>query len=152
MCRIFALPQIGISRVVRLPLNDETMHPRVPPRLWRGSRTMPGSPRSETPIIDSSQCFQRNFSSLSNFRDGFDSRIQFSKLLRLGRSFRFLAFVRLKFSIVFFEHLLVTSLNLCQCFESSEVFKWCVNFTFSSSKFINFFSNLIIVERHLIFY
>ena len=52
MCRIFALLQILIRRVVRLPLNNKTMNPRVPPRLWRGSRTMPGSPRSETPIVD----------------------------------------------------------------------------------------------------
>jgi hypothetical protein len=43
--------QILIRSVVRLPLRDETMHPRVPPRLWRSSRTMPGSPRSETSIV-----------------------------------------------------------------------------------------------------
>ena len=38
--------------VVRLPLSGETMNPRIPPRLWRGSWTMPCSPRSESPIVD----------------------------------------------------------------------------------------------------
>jgi hypothetical protein len=143
------LTQISIRRVVRLPLNDETMHPCVPPRLWRSSRTMPGSPRSETPIIDSSQCFQRNFSSLSNFREGFDSRIQFSKLLRVGRSFRFLTFICLKLSIVFLEHLCVPCFDFTESLETPEIFERCVLFTLCPTKFCNLSGNLSIGERHL---
>ena len=46
------LPQILISRVIRLPLNYKTMHSRIPPRLWRSARSVSGSPRGETSIID----------------------------------------------------------------------------------------------------
>jgi len=128
------------------------MYPRVPPRLWRSARTMPGSPRSETPIIDSSQCFQRNFSSLSNFREGFDSWIHFSKPLRVGGSLRFLSFVRLKLSIVFLEHLRVPCFDFTESLETSEILEGCVLFALCTTKLCNLFGNLSICERHLTIY
>jgi hypothetical protein len=93
--------QILIRRVVRLPLSDEAVYPSIPPRLWRGSRTMPGSPRGETPIVDRLEGLQRHASSLSNFRERFDSWVHLSKLLRVGRSLCFLSLVRLEIFVVF---------------------------------------------------
>src|SRR5210317_2553895 len=107
-------PQILVSRVVRLPLRDEAVYPRVPPRLWRGSRTMPGSPRGESPIVDGLHSLQRNLSSLSNFREGFGSRIHFPKLLGVGGSFSLLSLVCTESPVVSLEHLLIACLNFSE--------------------------------------
>src|SRR5210317_224881 len=142
-------PQILVSRVVRLPLRDEAVHPRVAPRLWRGSRTMPGSPRGETPIVDRLEGLQRHASSLSNFRERFDSRIHLSKLLRVGRGLCLLSLVRLEIFVVPFEHLLVAGLNLLEGGKSPEVFEGCVDFTLLFTQFPDLLGNLSIAQRHL---
>src|SRR6056300_50507 len=99
------------------------MNPRVPPRLWRGSRTMPGSPRGESPIVDGLHSLQRNLSSLSNFREGFGSRIHLPKSLGVGGSFSFLSLVRLEKCIIFPEHLFVTRLNFPESCKPPEIFE-----------------------------
>ena len=119
--------QILICSVIRLTLRDETMYPRVPPRLWRSSRTMPGSPRSETPIVDCLESLQRNFSSLGNLWEGFGSRIHFPKSLGVLGSFGLSSLVRLEKFIIFLEHLFVTGLDLLEGGEPPEVFEGCVD-------------------------
>jgi len=125
------------------------MHSRVSPRLWRGSRTMPGSPRGETPIVDRFECFQRHASSLSNFRERFGSRIHLSKLLRVGRGLCLLSLVRLEIFVVSPEHLLVTGLDLTQGGEPPEIFERCVNLALRFTQFPNLLGNLSIAQRHL---
>jgi hypothetical protein len=127
------------------------MNPSVSPRLWRGSRTMPSSPRSETPIVDRLECLQRHASSLSNFRERFDPWVHLSKLLRVGRSLCFLSLVRLEVFVVPFEHLLVASLDLSQGSESPEIFEGCVDLTLRFTQFPNLLGNLSIAQRHLTF-
>jgi hypothetical protein len=141
--------QICIRSVIRLALSGKTMHPRVPPRLWRSSRTMPGSPRSETPIVDCLESLQRNFSSLSNFREGFGSRIHFPKSLGVGGSFGLSSPVRLEIFIVPLEHLFVSGFNVRQRFESPEVLERCVYLTLLFTQLTNLPGNLSISERHL---
>src|SRR6056300_76434 len=142
-------PQILISRVIRLPLRDEAVHSRVPPRLWRGSRTMPGSPRSESPIVHGLEGLQRHASSLSNFRERFDSWVHLSKLLRVGRSFCFLSLVSLEVFVVSLEHLFVAGLNLREGGESPDIFKGCVDFTLLFTQFPDLLGNLSIAQGHL---
>jgi len=94
---------------------------------------MPGSPRSEPPIIDGLYDFQRNLSSLRNFREGFSSRIHLPKLLGVGGSLGFLSRICSELGVVFFEHFSVSHFNFSECFETSEIFKWSVNFSLSPS-------------------
>ena len=143
------IPKVFVSRVVRLPLSDETMNPSIPPRLWRGSRTMPGSPRGETPIVHRLEGLQRHASSLSNFRERFGSRIHLSKPLRVGRSLCLLSLVRLEVFVVSPEHLLVAGLDLTQGDEPPEIFEGCVNLTLRFTQFPNLLGNLSIAQRHL---
>src|SRR6056300_236349 len=138
------LPQILIRRIVGLPLRDEAVYPSIPPRLWRGSRTMPGSPRSESPIVHRLEGLQRHASSLSNFRERFDSWVHLSKLLRVGRSFCFLSLVRLESFIVSLEHLFVAGLDLLEGGESPEIFKGCIDLTFGFTQLPNLLGNLSI--------
>ena len=141
--------QIRIRRVVRLPLSGKTMHPRVPPRLWRSSRSMPGSPRSESPIVDCLEGLQRNASSLRNIWQRLNTWIPFPELLGVGGSLRLSSFVCSKLGVIFFEHLLVTSFNLLESPKPPEVFEGCIDLTFCSTQFPNFSSNLSISEGHL---
>jgi len=115
-----SLPQILIRRVVGLPLSGETMDPSIPPRLWRGSRTMPGSPRSESPVVHSLHSPQRNLSSLSNFSEGFSSRIHLPKFLGVGGSFCLLSLISSELGVVPLEHLLITCLNPCESLKPPE--------------------------------
>src|SRR5210317_2279637 len=112
---------------------------------------MPGSPRGETPIVDRLEGLQRHASSLSNFRERFGSRIQFSKLLRVGRSFCFLSLVRLEKFIIFPEHLFVAGLDLLEGGEPPEVFEGCVDPTLLFTQFPNLLGNLSIAQGHLTF-
>jgi len=125
--------QITIRRIICLPLSGETMNPSICPCLGRCSWSVPGSPCSESPIVDGLHGFQRNFSSLRNFREGFSSRIHLPKLLGVGGSLGFLSRICSEFCIVFFEHFSVSHFNFSECFETSEIFKWSVNFSLSPS-------------------
>ena len=107
--------QILISRIVRLPLSGEAVHPRVPPRLWRSSRSMPGSPRSESPIVDGLHSLQRNASSLRNIWQRLNiGAVPFPELLGVGGSLRLSSFVCSELGVISLEHLLVTSFNLLE--------------------------------------
>jgi hypothetical protein len=111
---------------------------------------MPGSPRSESPIVHGLEGLQRHTSSLSNFRERFGSRIHLSKLLRVGRGLCLLSLVRLEIFVVLPEHLLVAGLNLLEGGESPEIFKGCVDFTLLFTQFPNLLGNLSIAQGHLI--
>src|SRR6056300_1976746 len=127
------------------------MNSRVPPRLWRGSRTMLGSPRSESPIVHRLEGFQRNLSSLSNFREGFGSWIHLPKLLGVGGSLSFLSLVRLESFIVSLEHFLITRLNFPESCKPPEIFEGCVDLTFGFTQFPDLLGDGCIAERHLTF-
>jgi hypothetical protein len=144
-------PQILIRRVIRLPLRDEAVNPRVSPRLWRSTWAVSCPPRSESPIVHGLEGLQRHASSLSNFRERFGSRIHLSKLLRVGRSFCFLSLVRLEKFIIFPEHLFVTGLDLLEGGESPEIFEGCVDPTLLFTQLPNLLGNLSIAQRHLTF-
>ena len=147
------LPQISISRVIRLPLHDEAVHPRVSPRLWRGSRTMPGSPRGETPIIDRLEGLQRNASNLRNVWKGFDTRaVLFPKLLGVGGSLCLLSLIRFEASVISFKHFFVSCFDVFEGGESPEILEWSVYLTFGSTQLTNLLKNLNICERHLTLY
>src|SRR6056300_312868 len=120
------------------------MHSRVSPRLWRSSRTMPSSPRGETPIVHRLEGLQRHASSLSNFRERFDSWVHLSKLLRVGRSLSFLSLVRLESFVVSLEHLFVAGLDLLEGGEPPEIFKGCIDLTFGFTQLPNLLGNLSI--------
>ena len=153
MCRIFALPQILIRRVIRLSLNDETMHPRVPPRLWRSYRTMPGSPRGETSVVDRLEGLQRHASSLRNVWKGFDTRsVLLPKLLGVGGSLCLLSFVRFEAAVISFKHFFVSCFDVFEGGESPEILEWSVYLTFGSTQLTNLLKNLNICERHLTLY
>jgi len=113
---------------------------------------MPGSPRGETPIVDRLEGLQRHASSLSNFRERFDSRVHLSKLLRVGRSLCFLSLVRLEIFVVSPEHLLVAGLDFLEGGEPPEIFEGCVNLTLRFTQFPNLLGNLSIAQGHSIFY
>jgi hypothetical protein len=88
-------------------------------------------------------------SSLSNFRERFDSRIHFSKLLRVGRSLGFLSLVRFKRGVVLLEHFGVSRLNILEGGEPPEIFEGSVDLSLGASKFTDLLSNLSIREGHL---
>ena len=110
---------------------------------------MPGSPRGETPIVDRLEGLQRHASSLSNFRERFDSRIHLSKLLRVGRGFCLLSFVRLEKFIILSEHLLVAGFDILEGGESPEVFEGCVDFTLLFTQLPNLLDDDFITDRHI---
>jgi len=110
---------------------------------------MPGSPRGESPIIDRLEGLQRHTSSLSNFRERFDSRIHLSKLLRVGRGLCFLSLIRLESFVVPLEHLLIAGLNLLGGGESPEIFEGCVDLTFGFTQLSNLLGDGCITQRHL---
>jgi len=125
------------------------MDPSIPPRLWRGSRTMPGSPRSESPVEHSLHSPQRNLSSLSNFREGFSSRIHLPKFLGVGGSLCLLSLVRLEKFIIFPEHLFITCLNPLESCKPPEIFEGCVDLTFRITQLPDLLGDGSIAERHL---
>ena len=110
---------------------------------------MPGSPRSESPIVDGLHSLQRNLSSLSNFREGFGSRIHLPKLLGVGGSLSFLSLVRLESFIVSLEHLLIACLNFSESCKPPEIFKGCVDLTFRFTQLPDLLGDGCIAERHL---
>jgi len=113
---------------------------------------MPGSPRSESPIVDGLHSLQRNLSSLSNFREGFGSRIHFPKSLGVGGSFSFLSLVCSELGVVFFEHFLIACLDFSESCKSPEIFEGCVDLTFGFTQLSNLLGDGCIAEKHLIFY
>ena len=126
------------------------MHSRVPPRLWRSSRTMPGSPRSETPVVDRLEGLQRHASSLSNVWKGFDTRsVLLPKLLGVGGSLCLLSLVRFEAAVISFKHFFVSCFDLFEGGESPEILEWSVYLTFGSTQLTNLLKNLNICERHL---
>src|SRR6056300_407448 len=112
---------------------------------------MPGSPRSESPIVHGLEGLQRHASSLSNFRERFDSWIHLSKLLRVGRSLCFLSLVRLEKFIIFPEHLLIAGLDLLEGGKPPEIFEGCIDLALRFTQLPNLLGNLSIAQWHLTF-
>ena len=110
---------------------------------------MPGSPRGETPIVDRLEGLQRHASSLSNFRERFDSWVHLSKLLRVGRSLCFLSLVRLEIFVVSLEHLLIAGLDLLEGGEPPEIFKGCVDLALRFTQLPDLLGDGCIAQRHL---
>jgi len=112
---------------------------------------MPGSPRSEPPVVDGLHSLQRNLSSLSNFREGFGSRIHFPKSLGVGGSLCLLSLVRLESFIVSLEHFLIACLNFSESCKPPEIFEGCIDLTFGFTQLPHLLGDGCIAERHLIF-
>ena len=147
------IPKVFVSRVIRLPLHDEAVYPRIPPRLWRGSRTMPGSPRGESPVVHSLESLQRHASSLRNVWKGFDTRsVLLPKLLGVGGSLCLLSLIRFEASVISFKHFFVSCFDVFEGGESPEILEWSVYLTFGSTQLTNLLKNLNICEGHLTLY
>jgi len=112
---------------------------------------MPGSPCGETPIVHRLEGLQRHASSLSNFRERFDSWVHLSKLLRVGRSLCFLSLVRLEIFVVSPEHLLIAGLDLLEGGKPPEIFEGCIDLTLKFTQLPNLLGNLSIAQWHLTF-
>jgi hypothetical protein len=90
-------------------------------------------------------------SSLSNFRERFDSWVHLSKLLRVGRSLCFLSLVRLEIFVVSLEHLLIAGLDLLEGGEPPEIFKGCIDLAPRFTQFPNLLGDGCIAQWHLTF-
>ena len=110
---------------------------------------MPGSPCGESSIVHGLEGLQRHASSLSNFRERFDSWVHLSKLLRVGRSLCFLSLVRLEIFVVPLEHLFVTGLDLLEGGEPPEIFKGCVDLALRFTQLPDLLGDGCIAQRHL---
>ena len=110
---------------------------------------MSSSPRGESPIVHGLKGLQRHTSSLSNFRERFDSRIHLSKLLRVGRGPCLLSSVRLEKFVIFPEHLLVAGFDILEGSESPEVFEGCVDPTLRFTQLPDLLDDDLITERHI---
>jgi len=90
---------------------------------------MPGSPRSESPIVDGLHSLQRYPSSLRDLWERLDLRsILFPKLLGVGGGAGLDPTVCFEIFVVPLEHLLVAGLDLPQGLKSPEVLEGCIDF------------------------